>query len=54
MPFVAIGVLLREDHHYPLLILEGDDSGNLALTKWLLGFNAHLVLGTPKVKEQQK
>ena len=32
------------------LYIEGDDRGDTALTKWSLGFDSHLALGSPKVK----
>ena len=44
----------RIDPQLLLLIIEGDISGDPALTKWSLGFDSWLVLGSPRVNAQQK
>ena len=56
-PMGARGGLLPHRKKRPsgaLLIVEGDDRGDPALSKWSLGFNSRLVLGSPRGEVQQK
>ena len=44
----------EKGHHYPLLIVKGDNMGHPALTKLCYGFDSRLVLGPLRVGEWQQ